>query len=469
MTNFLDQYYAYFEKLLTQIPLTRIMENIKLLFELYLRPAFAMSEIIDKGSWFLALALMFVASLAFYTTVNSKLQPAYAIPNFYEFYNPDFNTIDEDSPEIRAEYEKASAEYERAMETRRQIPIIGDVFFRFFSFEPGGFFQPLISLSIFYVPAAILLICMFGHIGRFGVVLQRDYGALATCSMMAWTAAHLPFAVLGGLLFKQSLSPEIYLAMWLASSLLFGVLMVFALRVVLGANYGTAVLAVAVAWLAFSLGIYVSRFISPWLFSPFLLFYGFLYFGGFLRGEVRGFGNAFRQKQNFKRFLHNATVNPKDSDAHVQLGLIYLQRRQEAKALEHFNQALEIDESEIDANYELGKLSRAKGNFQQAIEHFAVVVEQNDKHALSDVWREIGATYLEAGMLREAREALETFAERRPFDAEGLYYLGKVLKAQSEHHKARDIFWQAVESVKTSPVYRRREVRYWSKLAQKEI
>jgi cytochrome c-type biogenesis protein CcmH/NrfG len=64
---------------------------------------------------------------------------------------------------------------------------------------------------------------------------------------------------------------------------------------------------------------------------------------------------------------------------------------------------------------------------------------------------------------------LERFAERRPFDAEGLYYLGKVLKAQSEHESARDAFAQAVESANTSPIYRRREVRYWSKLAEKEI
>lgn len=445
------------------------MENIKLLFQLYIRPAFAMSEIMDKGSWFLAIVLMFIVSVAFYTTINSKLQTAYAIPDFYQYYQPGFAVSDEYSPETQAEYEKAAAEYQKAVEARRKIPVVGDNFFRFFSFEPGGFFQPLISLSVFYVPAVILLIVIFGHSGRFGLVLQRDYGTLATCSMTAWTAAHLPFAAVGALLFNQNVSPEIYLAMWLGSGLLFGILMIFALRTVFGANYGTAVLVVAVAWLAFSLGIYVSRFISPWLFSPFLLFFAFMYFGGFLRGEVRGFGNAFRQKQNFKRFLHNATVNPKDSDAHVQLGLIYLERRQESKALEHLNKAFEIDPTEIDANYELGKLARRKGDLQKAVEHFSVVVEQNDKHALSEIWREIGATYLEANMLAEARGALEKFVERRAFDSEGLYYLGKVLKAQGETDKAREMFEQAVESAKTSPDYRRRELKYWSKMAQKEI
>ena len=245
--------------------------------------------------------------------------------------------------------------------------------------------------------------------------------------------------------------------------------MIFALRTVLGANYGTAILVVCFAWLAFSLGMYVFRYVSPWLFSPFLLFFAFIYLGGYLGGEVRGFGNAFRGRQNFKRFLHNATVNPRDADAHVQLGLIYLQRKQEAKALEHLNKAIEIDKKEIDANYELGKLARVKGDLQEALNHFSMVVEQNDKHALSEIWREIGSTYLEANMLAEAREALEKFVTRRAFDAEGLYYLGKVLKAQGETDKAREMFEQAVESAKNSPDYRRRELRYWSKMAQKEI
>jgi tetratricopeptide (TPR) repeat protein len=149
--------------------------------------------------------------------------------------------------------------------------------------------------------------------------------------------------------------------------------------------------------------------------------------------------------------------------------LIYLQRRQEAKALEHFNKAFAIDPEEIDANYELGKIARAKGNLQEALNHFSIVVEQNDKHALSEVWREIGATYLEANMLTEARDALEKFVDRRAFDPEGLYHLGRVLKAQGEIEKAREKFELAVDSAKTSPDYRRRESRQWVKLAQREI
>ncbi len=445
------------------------MENIKLLFQLYYRPAFAMSEIIDKGSWLFAAVLVLLVSFAFFVTINAKLQTAYVIPSFHEFYQPNAATFDEESPEAGAEYEKLEGEYQKVLSERQKIPLVGDYFFRFFSFEPNRFYQPLLSLSIFYVPATILLFSLFGGTGSFGLVLRRDYGTLAVCALTAWAAAHLPFAIAGIFLYSSNVSPLVYLILWLASGFLFGVLMVFALRTVFGANYTTAILVVCFSWLAFSLGMYVFQFVSPWLFSPFLLFYAYIYLGGYLGGEVKTVGTALRQKQNFKRFLHNATVNPNDADAHVQLGLIYLQRRQEAKALEHFNTAVRIDKNEIDANYELGKLARAKGDLQEALNNFAVVVEQNDRHALSEVWREIGATYLSANMLAEAREALEKFVAHRPVDAEGLYYLGKVLKAQGESDKARETFRQAVESARNSPDYRRRELRYWSKLAQKEI
>jgi tetratricopeptide (TPR) repeat protein len=449
-------------------PARLFMENVKLLFQVYFRPAFAMSEIIDKGSWLFAAVSVLLVSLLFFFTINTKLQTAYAIPNFYDFYQPGA-AFNGDSPEAAAEYEKLGAEYQKQFDERQKIPLVGDYFFSFFSFEPGKFYQPLLSLSLFYIPATILLMSLFGGVGSFGLVLRRDYGTLAACSLTAWAAAHLPFAIAGILLYSTGVSPLVYLTLWLASGFVFGVLIVFALRTVFGANYATAVSVVCFSWLAFSLGMYVFQFVSPWFFSPFLLFYAYIYLGGYLGGEVKTVGTAFRQKQNFKRFLHNATVNPNDADAHVQLGLIYRQRRQDAKAVEHFQKAIQIDPDEPDANYELGKIARENGELQNALNHFAVVLASNDKYALSEIWREIGATYLEANMLKEAREALEKFVERRPVDAEGLYHLGKVLKAQGEGERAREVFGQSIESAKTSPDYRRYEVKHWSKMARKEI
>jgi tetratricopeptide (TPR) repeat protein len=442
------------------------MEHLRLFFLLYVKPAFAMSEIIDSGRWVAAAVSVLIVAAAFFATINQRLDEAYRIPSFSEYYDPD---LDPDDPAAEAAYNRSKIDFDHAMASRQKVPVAGDRFLKFFSFDPARFYQPLLSLSLFYVPAVILLMSIFGGIGSFGLLLRRDYGTLATCSLMAWAAGHLPFAVAGVLLYSQAVAAPVYLGLWALGGLLFGVFMIFAIRTVFGANYGTAILIVCIAWLAFSLGMYVFRYVSPWMFSPFLLFYAFIYLGGYLGGEVRGFGNAMRQRQNLKRFLQNATVNPKDADAHVQLGLIYLQRRQEAKAVDHLIKALEIDPHEIDANYEMGKIERSRGNLQEALNYFAVVVEQNDKHSLSEVWREIGITYLEAGMLNEAHEALEKFTIRRSADVEGLYYFGQVLKAQAKTDEARLFFEQAIRSADSAPDFRRRGTKYWSRLAKKEI
>jgi hypothetical protein len=214
------------------------MENIRLLFRLYFRPASAISDIIDNGSWLFAAVLVLLVSMAFFATVNVRLDEAYRIPALGEFYHPEYSKADEDSPAAEAEYNKAIGEYQKALAEHPRIPLIGDYFFRFFSFDPAAPYKPLLLISIFYVPAVILLMSFLGGAGSFGIVLQRDYGALAVCTLMAWAAAHLPFAIVGGvLIYLFDMPPQVLFGMWAASGLLFGVFMIFVLRTVFGANY----------------------------------------------------------------------------------------------------------------------------------------------------------------------------------------------------------------------------------------
>ena len=426
----------------------------------------------DKGSWLFAAIAVLVVSFALQFAVNSKIIDTYAVsPLDFYLSNSTSETewINEGQTEMRlteTQYKANSNAAKKLNHEKRPFPIIGKNIFWFFSFN-SNFFSPLITLSLFYLPASIILLTLLAHLGNLGVVLRRDYSVFAACSLMAWTAAHLPFVVLGILL--PLLDGSVYLGFWFASGLLFGVLMVFAMRTVFGVEYGKAIITTAISWTFYCAGTYVFAFISPWLFSPFLLFFAIIYLGGFLGSEVRGLGNSMRQKRDLKRFLQNATINPNDADAHLQLGLIYKKRHQDEKALDHFSKAFEIDNEEIDANYELGKIARKDGDLQKAINHFAVVVEQNDKYSLSDVWREIGATYFEADMLKEAFDALDKFVTRRAFDAEGLYYFGKLLQKQDKAEQAKKMFTRSIDAVKTAAYYRRGELRKWSKLSQKEL
>jgi len=442
------------------------MENIKLFFRIFYSPAQAMGGIIDRGSWFFAATLVLLVSILFSVGVNAKLDGVYRVRDFGEFYQQgDDKGV---SPESIARKERAQSDFRGAETARPKIPLIGDLFFRFFSFDPTKFYIPVLSISLFYVPAVVLLLSFLAGIGSFGVILRRDYAPLATCTLMAWAAGHLPFGLAGLLLGSMEVSPAVYLGLWAAGGLLFGLFMFAALRTVFGTDSLPNIITISTAWVGMSLGNVALIYLLPWLWSPFALFWIVILFGAFIRSEVGGFGNAFRRRQDFKRFLHNATINPLDADARVQLGLIYKQRRQDALALDYFQQAYEIDPEEIDANYELGRVARARGELQQALDHFAVVVEQNDKHSVSEIWREIGATYLEAGMPAEARDAVEKFVERRSFDPEGLYYLGKAFKALGEDEKAREKFAEAIEAALV-PSYKGRDASHWRKLAQKEL
>lgn len=444
------------------------MENLKLLFLIYIKPGFAFSEIMDRGNWLVAAGLALVVAVPFFATINTKLQAAYRVPELYEYYDETISS--EIDPAIAEKYQAdAMREYKKAIANRSTVPVVGDSFFRFFSFEPAYFYRPALAISLFYVPFLILLVSIFAGVGSFGRLAGRDYAVLATCTLTAWAAAHLPFAIAGVALFGTNVEPTLHFGFWLASGLLFGVFMVFAVRTVFGTSYGAAIATIVCGWPAFSISMYVFQYVSPWMFWGFLPICMLIYFAGYLGGEVRGLGNSYRQRQSLKRFLQNAIVNPKDADAHVQLGLIYLQRRQETRATEHLSKAFEIDPREIDANFELGKLARQKGDLQKALDHFTVVLEQDDKYRLSEIWREIGATYLAAEMLQEAEGALAKFVERRNVDPEGLYYYGKVLKARGEPDRAREMFESAIDSARTSPYFRTRQLGQWVRLAQKEI
>lgn len=443
------------------------MENFKLFLQIYYQPAAAMSNIIDRGSWVFAAIQVLLISAGFFLTINAKLDEAYRVPEFNEYLTDRAYELDDD--QLNAAVRNAQTQLDSANASRPRIPLVGDAFFSYFTFSPSAFYQPFLSITLFYVPLVILLVCLVGGIGNFGIVLRREYTALATCVLMAWAAGNFPFVIAGILTLNAAISPTIYLVMWFASGLLFGVFVLFAIRTVFGVTFGVAVVPLLVSWLSFPIGMYVFQYVSPWLFSPFLILFAVMYFGGYLGSELRGFGDTFRRRQDFNRYLHSSTVNPKDADAHVQLGLIYLQRRQDSKAIEHFQKAFEIDPTEIDANYHLGRIDRQNGDLQQALDHFAVVVEQDDKYSLNEIWREIGETYMAAKMPTEALNALEKYVARRPVDPEGLYYLGKVLSDTGQTKRAKEMFEQAIESVKIAPSYRQRELRKWSKLAEKEL
>jgi tetratricopeptide (TPR) repeat protein len=330
-----------------------------------------------------------------------------------------------------------------------------------FSFS---FYTPLLVLAVAYVPGVLLISRLVAGIGGgFGGTFQRDYAPLLTCAATAWAAVSLPLVLAAWALPLVLLEVLAGLAY-----LFFAVLVFFAVRTVLGTENWAAVLVVGLSWIPVVALVFVwgpLRFALRWLASPFFLLYAYYYLGS----EIGNLGAGLRSRQHFRRMLEAAAVNPHDGEAQYQLGLICQQRRQYTEAIQRFKNAVSIDPEATDAHFQLGRIAREQGRLQDALAHFQTVMDQDDKHSQSEILRELGAVYLSGRQYEHARTFLAEYIERRPYDPEGLFYLGQAYAGLGKSAEAREMWQRAIEAVRTGPRYRRRITAKWSRMAQASL
>jgi tetratricopeptide (TPR) repeat protein len=428
-----------------------VQDNLALLLRLYRRPRAAMGDIMDGAS------LLFAAAAVLAVSAIATL-PALSLLATLPASASERATPAERSPARGASDEEGAEDEEEAAAihhpTLPGLAAHGAL---------SGSVSDLFALALLYVPAALLLATLLNRIGSFGVAFRRDYGSLLACSLMAWAAAHLPVALAGvaaAAVWPGAKAMMIGAGLRVAGAVYFTGLAAVGVRTVLGITMGSAAAVALLAWLALLLEPYL-----VFAASPFVLFWGWQ----FLSRDIGDVTFSFGARQSFKRHLLAATLNPRDAEAHYQLGLIHQQRGQDDLAAERFRKAIEIDPTEVDAHYQLGRLARKQGRLPDAIAHFERVVARAPTHARHEVWREIGGTYLDSGEPGHARWALEKYTEQRPHDPEGLYQLACALRALNEHEAARQTLVRCIEAADTTPRYRSHEVRRWRKLAAADL
>jgi tetratricopeptide (TPR) repeat protein len=402
-----------------------IFENVKLLVRLLWRPAAAMSGILDRGSLLFASLALLAMTLLFESTVAPPAAPA-----------PVVVAAQGDMPV-------------RVVRMRAQ-----------WSFS---FYTPLLLLAAIYVPGVLFVATLIGRLGGLAVVFQRDYSSLLTCTAMALTAAQAPLVLAGWVAPLPVLG-----GVALIVCVYFAVLMFFAIRTVFGVENGVAAGAVCLSWVPLAAAAVFwgpLTFLLRLLASPFFLFYAFYY----LRGEFANVGAGLRSRQSFRKMLEASAINPHDAEAQYQLGLIYQQRRQTSEAIQRFEKAVAIHPEETDAHFQLGRIAREQGRLKDALTHFQTVVDQDEKHNLSEILRELGGVYLANRQYEDARNELAVYIERRPYDPEGLFYYGRALEGLGDKNRAREMYERAIEADRTAPRYRRRYTAKWSRMSQKQL
>jgi tetratricopeptide (TPR) repeat protein len=325
-------------------------------------------------------------------------------------------------------------------------------------------FSPPFVIAIVFIPAVIFVRSVSGY-GSFSVLMRGDYVSLLMCVLLAWAVAYLPLVAVP-IIPPGNLAA--LLTFFIAANLYFGVLAALSIRTLFGIGFGPAIGLAAIGCCAAMVGLTLSGVAGSmryYMMSPFLLYYGYMMFGS----DVRSLGDGLRSRQHFQEQLKIATTNPRDADAHYQLGLIHQKRRQYSEAIARFQKAIEIDPSEADAQFQLGRIAREQGRFDDAIRYLNTAATLNPKLASGEVWRELGAAQFGQSRFEDAAAALAKYTERRSYDPEGLYWYGKALAALGRTAEAREAFKQCVEAVDTMPKHRRAEVRKWKGLANTEL
>lgn len=323
--------------------------------------------------------------------------------------------------------------------------------------------SPVLFLTVVFVPACLLAASIVHRRASFSVLLRQEYAPLVSCALYGWAAAHLVMVIPATLMFQPGGPNATVLesALRLVPLPYFLFLIVVGVHAALRVSYGGSTGVVALA----SLSLLALPLLPRLLFlltSPFLLILVII----LLRNVFGDMVSAQRAREDFKRNLETATLNPADASAHYNLGLIYQQRGQLEEAKASFMRAIEIDAEETDAHYQLGRIAREEGRLGEAINHFDAVVRRNPEHSLSEAWREIGWTYFQAGQYDDARTAFERFIEKRPSDAEGRYRYGLTLHQLGRYDEAAAEMQACIEAVRTSPAYKYRAEKHWASEAQ---
>lgn len=137
-------------------------------------------------------------------------------------------------------------------------------------------------------------------------------------------------------------------------------------------------------------------------------------------------------------------LNPRLNEAHVNLGVAYLELQKWDMAIPHFNAVLGdiLYRTPEDARYNLGSAYYGKGDYERAADSFKKAVEINPQYAMA--YHNLGQSYDKMNRLDEAVEAYGKAISIEPFYVNAYYNLGLVLIRKKDKAEALKAFEKVV-------------------------
>lgn len=328
----------------------------------------------------------------------------------------------------------------------------------FGSFLQLNLLQALVFFAVVYIPTVVLLSNSLSGDSVGFYVSRQEYRAHASVLFPLWGVLLLiaapvqwlipQFVILGGGLLGISVGLLVLL-------ILVTVYSTWAIRELNFLSLAASIAVYVLSW--FTLPIFY--LLTTFLFAlPLFILIPVIYL---VLQRVRAFADSRTRERDLQHHLHVLTLNPQDADAHHQLGLIQLKRRNLDAAQKCFDAALKIDPHDPDYHYFLGRVFELKGDWAQALECYEETYRIKPEYGLGDIFREVGKGYLHSGKLDKAIEFLKFFLEARGSDPEGRYWLAVTLKKAGDLDGMKAQLRTILDQVRSNPRFFRKENREW--------
>lgn len=313
--------------------------------------------------------------------------------------------------------------------------------------------QMLLFLSLVYVPAVIALSNAFAGDGLGFSISRAEYTSHLSALLPLWGVLFLIgaplvpyFLVLG---FVEISAGELWLMLAVA------VYTVWAIKEMDYIPIAAALGVFSLSLLTLPILFVLTNFL---LTLPFFIVLPFLYIFFQRLRELMATRALLR---GFRQHLRTLTLNPRDADAHYQLGLLHFRSSHLDAALGYFEKALAIDPQDPDYHYYTGRVFEAKEEWQKAADEYEKTYGLNPEYGLGDIFREVGKGYLHTDRLEKALEFLRFFLQRRGSDPEGRYWLAVALRKAGKADEMRAELNTILDQARASPRFFRRENRSW--------
>jgi tetratricopeptide (TPR) repeat protein len=317
-------------------------------------------------------------------------------------------------------------------------------------------FRTLLFFLLVYIPAVIVLSNTVSGDGLGLAVSGQEYRTQASALLPLW-----------GLLFLVDAPLQYFAPLYLIIrdfGITVGMLVLLLLLLVYTGwsikqlNYLSipqAVIVFLLSWLTVPIYYFL---ISSFRVMPFFIMIWLFYLGyQWLRGHFPSHVN----EKSFQQNLYALTLNPQDADAHYQLGLIHLKRRNLDTARRYFQNALKIDAADADYHYFLGRTCELSGEWALALEQYEETYRINPEYGLGDIFREVGKGYLHTGSIEKGIEFLKFFLAKRDSDPEGRYWLAVALQKCGDIEQVGMQLNAILDQARSNPRFFRKENREW--------